>query len=142
MYKGTGVYKKTEILEMWEKFCQEIEKREREWDIKIIDYILSNQKKKKIFCDINHITSETAYEIADRILKYLGYDKQEIFVIPMLDSLEVFLYADVKEALELEFEEEYIRKWGHSCCLQTYAMNKDEYVEQLCEFTKFCMIKK
>lgn len=138
MYLG-GTYKKAEIISMWEVFLQEIENREKEWDIKILDYIILNQKKKKLFCDINHITSETAYEIANRILRHLNYDNNDFIEIPMMDDLEVFIYADVKDALELEFEEKCIRKWGKGNCLQTYEVNRDEYVEQLYQFTKFCI---
>lgn len=134
-----GVYKKKEIIDLWEHFVQEIEIREQEWNIKILDYILSNQREKKIFCDINHITSETAHEIANRLLSHMNYDKQDFFEIPMMDDLEAFVYADVKEALELEFEERRIRKWGKTNCLQICEMNEDAYIEQLYQFTKFCI---
>ena len=134
-----GVYKKKEIIDLWEHFVQEIEIREQEWNIRILDYILSNQRKKKIFCDINHITSETAHEIANRLLSHMNYEKQDFFEIPMMDDLEVFVYADVKEALGLKFEERRIRKWGKTNCLQICEMNEDAYIEQLYQFTKFCI---
>ncbi len=132
-----GVYKRTEIIDMWEKFVTKLKEREKGWDIKVIDYILDNQKKIKIFCDINHITSETAREISGRILKYMGYEEQTIPVLPILDALEVFVYTDVKEALGLEFKEKYIRKWNHANNLNTSEMNFDEYIRQVYAFTKF-----
>lgn len=134
---GGGIYKYNEIIDMWDSFIQEISLREREWDIKILEYIILNQKKRKIFRDINHISSETAYEIANRILDYMGYNRDEFFEIPMMDDLEAFVYTDVREALELEFEEKYIRRWGKINCFQTYEMDLNEYIEQLYQFTKF-----
>lgn len=134
-----GVYKRDEIIDMWENFLEKIDKRERDWSIKVSDYILLQQRKKKIFCDINHITSETAHEIADRILKYMGYDEKNYIELPIMDDLESIIYVDVKEALGLEFEQKNIRKWGKSNCYQTYQMSMDDYIEQICQFTQFCL---
>ncbi len=137
-----GVYKKRQIIDMWEEFQQKINEREKEWDIKISDYIISNHNRKKIFCDVNHITSETAQEISLRILQYMNYKEQKSTMIPMMDDLEVIVYKDVKEALELEFEETTIRKWGKANCFSTYEMDAEEYINQLCQFTRFCLDRK
>ena len=134
-----GVYTRQQIIDMWELFLQKINGREKEWDIKISDYIFSNYKRKKIFCDVNHITSETALEISLRILQYMNYKVQRSTIIPMMDDLEVIIYKDVKEALGLEFHETTIRIWGKENCFSTCEMNADEYINQLCQFTRFCL---
>ncbi len=134
-----GVYSRSEILDMWEEFKQRLFEREKEWDIKISDYILNSYKREKLFCDINHITNETAKEMASRILKYMGYDGL-VFTESCinLDAMEVFIYQDVKEALELEFEENFIRKsFAGSLLLSNHEMDMEEYVEQLCKFIIF-----
>lgn len=134
-----GVYTRQQILDMWELFIQKVSKREKEWDIRVIDYIITNQKRKKIFCDVNHITSETAQEISRRVLQYMNYKEQKSVVIPMMDDLEVIIYKDVKEALGLAFEESAIRVWGKENCFGACEMNADEYINQLCQFTRFCL---
>ena len=141
IFRG-GVYTSQQIIDMWELFLQKISEREKEWDIKVSNYIISNQKRKKIFCDVNHITSETAQEISLRILQYMNYKEQKSSIIPMMDDLEVFVYKDVKEALGLEFQENSIRKWGKTNCFNTCNMDFDEYINQLCQFTRFSLRKK
>ena len=60
----------------------------------------------------------------------------------MMDDLEVFVYKDVKEALGLEFQEMRIRKRGKTNFFNTCNMDFDEYINQLCQFTRFCLRKK
>lgn len=131
-----GVYSKTEIVDMWEDFKLKLFEREKEWDIKISDYILSSQQDEKIFCDTNHITSRTAREIASRILDFMGYQKKINVELPAMDTLEAFVYQDVKDALGLEFEEKFIRKytWGG---VFEHEMDLEEYVDRLCQYTRF-----
>lgn len=133
---GGGVYQRAEIIGMWETFINKTELREKEWDINILDYILENQTKQKLFSDINHITSRTALEIANRLLRYMGHCEL-CCERALLDDVEAIIYADVAEALELKFEREYIRKWGFYNAVYPYEMNEEEYVEQLVQFTRF-----
>lgn len=140
---GGGVYSKTKILTMWEDFKFKIYKREQEWDIKISDYIFDNYKKERLFCDINHITSKTAKEIALRILKYLGFNNKILLELPMMDNMETIIYKDVKDALGLEFEDYVIRKYSFgSISLNSYEMNAEEYINQLYQFTRFYLERK
>lgn len=135
-----GVYEKDEIISMWENFKLKLYQREQEWDIKISDYILNNHKKERMFCDINHITSKMAKEIAVRVLKYMGYKGEILLELPIMDDMETIIYKDVKEALELEFEDHIIRKYSFGAVsLNSCEMNIAEYIEQLCQFTQFCI---
>ena len=134
-----GIYSKSEIRYLWEAFKKKMCDREKEWDIKISDYILDNYKRDKIFADIGHINSKTAKEIASRILEFMKYKEKLSVELPLLDGLETVVYQDVKEALGLEFEEELLRKYVRSRSLDNYEMNVEEYVRQLCRYTKFWM---
>lgn len=135
-----GVYSKNEIIKLWDDFKIKIDKREQKWDIKISDYIFDNYKKERLFCDINHITSKTAKEIALRILKYLGFKEEIIIELPTMDDMETIIYKDVKDALGLEFEDDIIRRYSFgNVSLNPYEMDIDEYINQLCQFTRFCM---
>lgn len=134
-----GVYTRAEIIDMWDSFVKKKNKRELEWDVKIFDYILLQQRKKKLFCDINHITSEMSREISHRVLQYMGYDENACIELPIMDDLETIIYADVKEALGLEFEEDDIRKWEKTRCFHKYKMDADAYITELCQYTRFCL---
>ncbi len=138
MNKG-GVYSKRDIIDMWDHFLLKMEEREKEWNVKIADYIIENQKTRKIFCDINHITSETAHIIADRTLLYMGYKEQYICELPILDDLETFIYEDVREAMDIKFEEQFIRKYKKQYKLDTCEMDFDVYSNQIYHYTLFYM---
>lgn len=135
-----GIYKKEEIINMWNAFCEKLCEREKEWDIKISNYILTNYKNEKIFCDINHINSKTSGEIAACTLKFLGYESErEKIELPFMDDLEAFIYPDVKKALGLQYEERFIRRYSKFCCLNNCEMDLEEYYKQLCRYTIYCL---
>lgn len=137
-----GVYSRTEIIGMWKEFLDKVYKREREWDIEISDYILKNHKKKKLFCDLNHISSGVAKEIASRTLKYMGYQGEIAIELPVLDDEEIVIYRDVKEALDLEYDNGIIRKYSFgSVSLNCREMDLEEYVDQLCRYIR-CVLGK
>lgn len=134
-----GVYSESEILNMWEQFKKKLLLREKEWDIKISDYVFANYQNEKLFCDRNHITAKLAKEIANRILQYLGIDSK-ITVYPIgMDSLETFIYPDVKKALGLKFEEKTIRQFSLDTSYSGYEMDYEEYIEQICAYTLFVL---
>lgn len=135
-----GVYTQAEIIKLWEDFKIKLQEREQEWDVKISDYIFENYKKEKLFCDPNHITSRMAQEIALRILEYMGYKKDITVELPGMDNREIPIYKDVKDALGLEFEEDVIRKYSAGVmALNSGEMEMEEYVDQLCRVTEFCL---
>lgn len=134
---GGGVYQKATITELWETSIKKAEMREKEWDIKILDYILLNQRKQKLFCDTNHITSRTAFEISNRILNYMGYGNALVLERAFMDDRESIIYADVAEALGLEFDKKYIRKWAFDNAVYPYEMDEEEYIEQMVQYIRF-----
>lgn len=138
---GGGVYQKFEVIELWKTAVNKVELREKEWDIKILDYILMNQKKQRLFCDINHITGSMALEIANRILKYMGYRRELVCEKFGLDGMETIIYSDVQEALGLEFEKSILRKWGFDNAVYSYEMDEEEYIEQMVQYIRFYLSK-
>lgn len=132
-----GVYQRQEILELWRDFQNKLYKREKEWDVKISDYIMDNYKTIKLFYDKYHISATLAREIASRTMQYMGYEGQIPYELPIyLDSCEMFIYQDVKEALGLQFEESYIRLGQKYCPLNESYMDIDNYVHQTCKWIR------
>ena len=131
MLDGSGhIYKHSDINDMWQDFLYKIEIRERQWDIKIKDYILENYRHKKIFSDTWHISTEFAKEIAKKTLKYLGFNSEIEGIIPCLDKYEVFIYEDVKQALDIQWKEKVIRKYTREIsCVEKEEMNLKNYIE-------------
>ena len=128
-------YTNQDIQGMWQEFQRKLLGREQEWDIKISDYILANYKTIKLFYDTNHISSACAKEIAGRILTYLGYNPRIASVLKVVDSVECFVYPDVKDALGLEFEEHIIREYSNDAFCSGGEMDLKNYVEQICSYT-------
>ncbi len=125
-----GIYSEEYIISLWEEFREKLLIREREWDIKISDYIFEHYKTKKLFTNPNHITSELAREISIRTLKYLGYKAEYPYIIPAMDDLEVFIYKDVKKALGLEYDEIYIRNYARYLLMEERDVDIEEYINQ------------
>lgn len=132
-----GVYEKQAIIAMWEEFKEKLLEREKEWDIKISDYIMNNYKKEKLFYECFHISDVLVREIADRLLKYMGYEAvyNEVRPEASMDTNEMFIYKDVVDALELEFEQKYIRINHRENMINKADMDMEEYVHQICLWT-------
>lgn len=135
-----GVYAEAEIKNMWENFKAKLQEREKEWDIKISDYILENYKREKLFCDRGHITSRMAREIALRILEFMEYKRDISVELQGMDTREIPVYKDVKQALGLKFEDNVIRKKSIGVMsINNREMSGEEYIDQLCKITEFCL---
>lgn len=132
-----GVYHKKEIQEKWNEFKTKLLQREKEWDIKISDYIFDNYKYKKLFYEKFHISDILVKEIASRILNHLGYNGEIPYTLSPLDNNEMFIYQDVMDALDLKFEQKYIRLHHRDYSLTLVDMDIDQYVYQLCK----CIIR-
>lgn len=132
-----GVYKKEEILNMWEYFQERLFEREKQWDIKISDYIFDNYKTQKLFYDRLHISDILVGEISSRLLSYMGYDK-EIYqeISSLMDGQEMFIYQDVIDAMGLEFKQKFIRLKQRNYAINKYEMDIDEYICLLYNYTR------
>ena len=95
-------------------FIEKVSNREKDWDIKISDYIIDNYKICKLFYDPNHPTPAIIHEIAERLLELLGIrlEKKTNYIDFPLDSFEMPICGCVKRALGMDFSENELRKTG------------------------------
>lgn len=112
-------------------FNKEMDKmndREKNWDIKIREFILENYKGEKMFYYPGHPTNVILKKIAEEILIRLGCDI-DIHANLRQEVHEEFVLPEVKSALGLEWNEVYIREHptGKKMCEH---MTFEEYVNE------------
>ena len=90
-------------------YIEKIKQREKAWDIKILDFILENYKKYKLFYDMGHPTNIVLKKISVEILAYLGIKDDNIHTDTKLDYHEVPIYPWIRKVLKMEWKEEFIR---------------------------------
>lgn len=103
------VYQKDFILQNFNGYIDKMREREAGWDIKIVDYILGNYKKKKVFYDIYHPTNAVLEEIVRRLLLFLGMNADFEHADDEISEEEMLIYPCVKRALGIQWDIEYIR---------------------------------
>ncbi len=96
------------IKSNFEEYIHKIKIREKEWDIKISDFILQHYKEKKLFYDKGHPTNIILKKISEEILKILGI-QEEIECKGQLDYHEVPIYPWIRKVLGMRWEEDSIR---------------------------------
>lgn len=111
------------------KIFDKYRERERNWDIKIIDYIEENFRKRKCFYDPYHPTEFVFEFILKHLFSLLGIENggEEIYIPPM-DVLEMPVYPAVGAALELEYFDSEIRKSQWAGKLRPH-MSVEEYIK-------------
>lgn len=116
-------------------FIETMEKlklREVQWDVKISDFIMENYQKEKLFFDDSHPTPVLMEEICRRLGRQIGLeDRFHKKYNLILHNREMFVYPFVKDALSLQWEEQYIRQgvilWDK---LSQTCFDMQEYVRQ------------
>lgn len=121
------------VMILKEEFDQKINEREKDWDIKISDFIRNNLKNIKLFYDPYHPTNELLSYISNRILEKLFsshytnilYDNKMI-----LNSQEIPVYSSVKKILGLTcYTDEHIRL-GCSTKISSCPMGTEQYIKE------------
>jgi len=121
------------VMILKEEFDQKINEREKDWDIKISDFIRNNLKNIKLFYDPYHPTNELLSYISNRILEKLFsshytnilYDNKMI-----LNSEEIPVYSSVKKILGLTcYTDEHIRL-GCSTKISSCPMDTEQYIKE------------
>ena len=118
---------------------EKIKDREKNWDIKVSDYIEKNYKKKKLFYDPGHPTNDLMEYMAKCILKIMHIDDKDICCNNSMDTHELPIYPFVASALELEWKEKMIRKKGKKLCGK---MDIEEYIREYIWWRMDCDRKK
>lgn len=123
------VFTAEEIQNNFELYMDKIKKREQNWDIPIYNFIVENYKKHKLFYDPGHPTNVVMKEITLGILKIIGIEEEALFCDRKMNSLEVLVYDVVRETLEMEWEDNEVRKgkWAKKLRMR---MTKEEYVKE------------
>jgi hypothetical protein len=97
-----------EVIPNLVKSFEIIENQELNCDIKIIDYIKSEYRKKRLFYTLNHPINEVLKVIAYRICIYLDLVVAEVADTAMsLEGFDQAIYPFVKEILNLEFSNNF-----------------------------------
>lgn len=108
-------YKMNEGI-IWQNFDIMVDKwrkREKNWDIKIVDWIIDNYKDIPLFEDIYHPNDILLNRICKQLLELLNikdvnYEK----VYHMGCAMEIFILPQVKHALEMTWQKEKIKLYN------------------------------
>ena len=87
-------------------FIEKVRNREKDWDIKVADFILQNYKDKYLFYDPNHPTNFFMEYVSLELLKLFGILKP-VFAktdFSIMDTFEMPLYASTKKYFQLNIE--------------------------------------
>lgn len=118
-----------EIKQNFRMYIEKMRMREQEWDIKIVDYILENYKKQKLFYDMGHPVNDVLEVISTGVLEKLGIKDEFIFADKNLDGHEDPVYPAVIKTLGMNWNNGLLRKspWGKRVHEE---MDFREYVEE------------
>ena len=127
--KNGRTYKRSEIADKFVCVVNKFIERERNWDVKIINFILENYKEKKVFYDINHPTNIVLEQIAQGILQILRIPEHPLECKCDLGRYEMPIYPEVRAALDLNYGgvKEQIRI---NSSAKFMNMNMEEYIKE------------
>lgn len=130
------LYTKEQVLENYEITIKELEKREEQCDVKILDYLVENYQNQYLFYSPSHPTNLCLIEVVNRVLEYIGMAKEELSVFEGVeenDSAEMYIYPSVKKNLGLNFERKKFCLYRDNS--NTPLQSIEEYVQ---EYAKYC----
>lgn len=99
------------VLEEYIEFQKDIETRR---DLKLLDFILDNFRKHKLFETYNHPSKILAFHQVNCLLEKLGYRhlrNNEVTKFEYLSQIQQVIHPHVAEALKLEFEADWGTKY-------------------------------
>ena len=112
-YKNEDYYPTDMIGKLFEEFLAKVEKRERDWDINVSNFIRENSSKVRLFYDPNHPTEYFINYIVVELLKMLNveFDVNKFKQIKPLKlyAYEMPIHASVKKYFQFNFEFKNIR---------------------------------
>ena len=125
-----GVFDRQSIHRHFEEVVNKFRNREKQWDVKCIEYIMENYKERRIFYDLVHPTGEIMRYIAEGILSVLGIPGGVLDVGGEMSGYQMPIYPEVASALGLKYGgcDEIIRQ--NSICKLKAEMNLEEYIKE------------
>ena len=120
-----------DILLGQEAFYEKVRLREKEWDIKILDFLRNRMQEEHLFHDLGHPTNAVMSFIAMKILELLQISSKglDMNVLYSLDASEVPIYKSVSSTLGLKYNVNVIRK-SQGRKLNMCQMDLEEYIKQ------------
>lgn len=104
-----------------------IKEREKNWDIKVSEYIEENYKYYKLMNDIDHSSNVMIKYIYDQVAEYLEIEPVTFNCFNL--GVETFLQPKINESLGMDFEEKEVEKaWRFSNGKK--KINYDDYLRQ------------
>lgn len=133
-YISGDIYSEQYIIDNFNRYMDKIIAREKNWDVKITDYLLSTYQKEQIFYEKDHPCNNVLKEICRGVFEILGLDKDTIedFDEVNLSGREMPIYKCVKKALGLKYSSGSIRKKVGRFC--PGDMDLAEYVREYCYY--------
>ena len=96
------VFPQEKVRELFLKCMDKLCKREKNWDIKISDYIWEHYKTEKIFYDCDHAADSVMQEIGRRLCEELEINDIDGKLEYIMNWEEAFTFPYVKQALDLD----------------------------------------
>lgn len=129
-------FSEEQIRSNFDEMVEQFKKRERNWDVKIVDYILENYRERQVFYDHYHPTNVLYEYIAREILGQLNVSAKQLACPWEQDSYETFVYPEVARALEMKW-------WNDNCELRKQATSYRfeahmDYGEWVREYIAWC----
>ena len=137
-------FSEEEIDDIFVASVEKYREREKNWDIKVVDYILDSFKDHQMFYDPYHPTNALYEYISKEILKLLDIKSDEVFMNIKHNPSELFIYPEVAKRLGLRYWKAddcvrrdvadsifptpmSVRKWVESYIAWNYERNQYNY---------------
>lgn len=152
-YEREDLFSYEQVRASFQKFMDKVMIREKDWDVKISEFILQNYKEHQLFYDPNHPTNFLLNYISSEVFKllmkdinhcnddvvddtenviYCNSDKNFIFC---MDTFEMPICNAVKSALQINWREEKEHQLRCSPSGQKVykgTMMLEQYIKQYC----------
>ncbi|MCB7319562.1 WcbI family polysaccharide biosynthesis putative acetyltransferase [Lacrimispora sp. 210928-DFI.3.58] len=97
-----------------ELFFAKVEEREKDWDIKCLDFIKRSYKESQLFYDPNHPTNEFLFYVTMELLSLLGIQTKRNtlldYDLPVLSGYEMPILPEVKAYFGMSFPDPQIMR--------------------------------
>lgn len=130
-YKLYDKWDPDEIQKKYMHFKEIVHEREKQWDIKVSDFIDSNFRDKLLFYDPNHPTSFFLSWIADNILSLLGVEeKNDIIIYSEMDQFQIPISKYIYDFYDIKYDYIQIYRKHTKNYFGRSELNIDEYIKQ------------
>ena len=134
-YCSQDLYTQSDITEKLEVFKEKLKTREKDWDVKVYDYIMNSYQKTQLFYDPSHPTNELMEYIVCEIKRILlgenfartAWDTDKI---QKLDITEMPVPSIVRNTLNINYPIKNLRESSYSRKVRRSIMDLQEYINQ------------